>query len=146
MLMLHYIQEVSYFNNLQVLGEWNVAPTNKCSSEMKAALLPSSYVEKVGQCTWGKKNLLLFCSHPSNSVLIVSMNTFQVAVLSALLQLLPTTCHGSSPNLWFVKVLWELILRSSRGLYCAPPKSTTEKHWFRKLGVVLCPVHSCSLY
>lgn len=29
----------------------SVAPTNKCSSEMKAALLPKSYVEKVGQCT-----------------------------------------------------------------------------------------------
>lgn len=97
MLMLHYVQEVSYFKNLQVLGEWSVAPTNKCSSEMKAALLPRSYVEKVGQCTWGK-NLLLLCSHPSNSVLIVSMNTFKLVVFSPLLQMSPSTCHGPFPE------------------------------------------------
>lgn len=120
MLMLHYVQEVSYFKNLQVLGEWSVAPTNKCSSEMKAALLPSSYVEKVGQCTWGK-NLLLLCSHPSNSVLIVTMNTFKLAVHSSLLQMSPTTCHGSFPDFWFIKsplrivskkLLWIVVFTS----------------------------------
>lgn len=96
--MLHYVQEVSYFKNLQVLGEWSVAPTNKCSSEMKAALLPRSYVERVGQFTWGK-NLLLLCSHPSNSVLIVSMNNFKlVAVLNPLLEMSPTPWHGLCPN------------------------------------------------
>lgn len=104
MLMLHYVQEVSYFQNLQVLGEWSIAPTNKCSSEMKAALLPRSYVEKVGQCTRGK-NLLLLCSHPSNSVLIVSMNTFKLAaVFSPLLQMSPTNMPRPLPRFWFLKV------------------------------------------
>lgn len=128
--MLHYVQEVSYFKNLQVLGEWSVVPTNKCSSERKAALLPRSYVEKVGQCTWGK-NLLLLCSHPSNSVLIVSMNTFKlVAVFSPLLQMSPTNMPRPLPRFWFLKsplrgekvsmkLFWIVVLHTT-----SPPKTS----------------------
>lgn len=73
-------------------------------SEMKAALLPRSNVEKVGQCTWGKDLLLLLCSHPSNSDLIISMNTFKlVAVFSPLLQMSPTNLPWPLPQFWFSK-------------------------------------------
>lgn len=111
MLILHYVQEVSYFKNRPVLGEWSVAPTNKCSSEMKAALLPRSYVEKVGQCTWGN-NLLLLCSHPSNSVVIVSMNTFKLVAVS---QQSPTNMPWPLHRVWFLRemIIQEMFLWGS---------------------------------
>lgn len=127
-LILHYVQEVSYFKNLQVLGEWSVAPSNKCSSEMKAALLPRSYVEKVGQCTWGK-NLLLLCSHPSNSVLIVSMNTFKlVVVFSPLLQMFAYNMPWPLPPTPTPD--WKSPLRKcfcEAPLDCRPPPSPPKK-------------------
>lgn len=117
---------VSSFKNLQVLGEWSVVPTNKCSSEMKAALLPSSYVEKVGQCTWGK-NLLLLCSHPSNPDLIVSMNTFKlVAVLVLCFRCHLQICHGLSH--------WRKCFYHGP-LDCSAPPPDSTKQW---------PLKSCA--
>lgn len=145
MLMLHYVQEVSHFKNLQVLGEWSVAPTNKCSSEMKAALLPRSYVEKVGQCTWGK-NLLLLCSHPSNSVLIVSMNTFKFVVFSPLLKCRLQHATASSLILIRKSPLRKCFCQAPLDCSAPPPESTKIKALASKLWVVLCSVHFCSLH
>lgn len=98
--------------------------------QMKAALMPRSYVEKIGQCTWGK-NLLLLCSHPSDSVLIVSMNAFKLAMLKFsasnvsympwTLSLLIRKVNWALPGV-HQKQRWSLNLGQSTFAHCSSPQ------------------------